>query len=150
MKMTDIYIKMTDKEKEEFDKLKEYEKTAVLSQFQKNPDISFKDAILKAKIADVSTTVLGPDITAGTESPDESLNKPETQKEILKRVAEWYKKYAKDLWEGVKDTFEEVFAFLDDLIARGVKWIGDKIDDIIDWTVDKADDVIKWLIGIFR
>jgi hypothetical protein len=140
---------MTDEDKKSYNKLNAFERDLFDTYVKHHPGCSFQEALNNAKFSNEISTEITTQTQLGNQDINTTLKDPKRQKAIIQRIADWYNKNAKHIWVKVQDSFENVLNYLDNLIARGVKWIGDKIDDVIDWAGDKIDDGIEWLIDLF-
>lgn len=71
-------------------------------------------------------------------------------RKIIFEAQEEIKTTCPSTWNKVKDAFFEVLNALDELIARGIEWIGEKIDNAIDWVDENiVTPVFDFLDDIF-
>lgn len=124
---------MTDYQKNIYNNWKLADQAEFAEYVEEHPNCTFQEA------ADYIATLNGTKvaITSGTIRPGDKINEdPKILKAILEGAKRWYNQYAKPLWEKVEDSFENALNYLDNLIARGVKWIGNKIAEGIEWLIE--------------
>lgn len=121
---------MTEKERQDYNKLTHEGKEAYDKDVQKHPERSHSQHLLAAKMWDIiniqvdkgNTNVIG-----DNGNPD-----PGILKAMLEEASEWLKAIG-GISLAVLSALDDAISELGRAIGNGIRWIGNKIGDFFDW-----------------